>query len=61
MICFKEEKILFPFQLHLWGVVERLAESSKRSFTFMEQNFPCGIMSHKTRRLWDEKGGIRKR
>lgn len=46
MICFKEEKILSPFQLHLWGVVERLAESSKRSFTFMEQNFPCGIMSH---------------
>lgn len=38
-----------------------LTESSKRSLTFMEQMFPCGMMSHESRRMWEREEGMRKK
>lgn len=54
-IFFKKK---FPFPVATLG--NCLTESSKRSLTFMEQMFPCGMMSHASRRMWEREEGMRK-
>lgn len=58
---FHRKDFFFKFPCPVATLGNCLTESSKRSLTFMEQMFPCGMMSHESRRMWEREEGVRKK